>query len=105
MNKKMLKVFGVILGVLAIVLAIVVYNLDVGYYENYETYGGDAYTGIQQAAAQTANNVVYVGQMIRTGFASILAIHGGVLLAGAFCIDTSKKEEIIVAPEQISSVE
>ena len=33
-------------------------------YEDNNTYGGDAYTGIQNAAAQTANNVNNVGNLL-----------------------------------------
>ena len=33
-------------------------------YEDNNTYGGDAYTGIQNAAAQTANNVSNVGELL-----------------------------------------
>ena len=31
--------------------------MSAGRYMGFETYGGDAYTGIQNAAARTANNV------------------------------------------------
>ena len=60
MNKKLLKIFGIALGVLTIILAIVVFTQNVGYYESSHSYGGDAYTGIQNASAQAANNVKYV---------------------------------------------
>ena len=35
-----------------------------GYYVSHKSYGGDAYTGIQNAAADTANNIESVGGLI-----------------------------------------
>lgn len=40
------------------------YTYYFGAYEDNNTYGGDAYTGIQNAAAQTANNVYNVGELL-----------------------------------------
>ena len=45
MNTKLLKIFGIILGVATIVLAIIVFSKSVGYSESNQSYGGDAYTG------------------------------------------------------------
>ena len=95
-NANRLKLVFAILGIAAIVLAIMVYNAEVGSYEGDEYYGGDAYTGIQQAAAQAANNTMYVGRMLRTGLSAILALHGLVLLGAAVCI---RKSETAVKPE------
>ena len=85
-NAKMLKTIGMALGIVAIILAIVIFTMDIGSYESNEYYGGDAYTGIQQAAAQTANNVQEVGKMLRFGIGSIVMLHGLVLLLGSLCI-------------------
>ena len=100
MNKKLLKGFGIILGLVTIVLAISVFSQSVGYSEGSYSYGGDAYTGIQNAAAQTANNVQDVGEMIRTGLGCILILHGAILLSVAICIDVPKKEKIQPVVEQ-----
>lgn len=91
MNMKLLKIFGIVLGLLAIVLGIMVFSQSVGYYEGNSTYGGDAYTGIQNAAAQTANNIKYVGEMIRFALGSLLLVLGLAMLLGSLCIRTSKK--------------
>ena len=45
---------------------------DTGYWESDKSYGGDAYTGMQQAAAQAANNTIYLGDMIQIGLAALL---------------------------------
>lgn len=50
------------LGVLSFVFIDYAYYLSS--YEDNNTYGGDAYTGIQNAAAQTANNVNNVGILL-----------------------------------------
>ena len=81
MTKKAVDIIGILVGVLMIVFAIIVYT-STPTYSNYTTsgntnaekieysthtefesdkrYGGDAYTGIQQAAAQAANNTIAV---------------------------------------------
>lgn len=71
-------VFGVLFGLLAVVLAVVMFaaansdsgvsGMSSGTYTSYNYYGGDAYTGIQQAAADTARNVQSQSAIIRAGF-------------------------------------
>ena len=107
MHKKLLKIFGIILGVLTIVLAIVVFTKSVGYYEKNVSYGGDAYTGIQNAAAQTANNVQYVGEMIRFALGSQMLVMGLAMVLGSLCIRTREQEQIeepVRVPPVASSV-
>ena len=63
-KKKLFAYLYLAIALLALVFAIVSFATDVssysGSHESNETYGGDAYTGIQNAAAQTANNVYYM---------------------------------------------
>ena len=65
-NKQLGKKIGaigiVLTGIMAIVFGIICWCYWDSYsyygdYVSYETYGGDAYTGIQNAAADTANNI------------------------------------------------
>ena len=98
MNKKLLKIFGIALGVLTIILAIVVFTQNVGYYESSHSYGGDAYTGIQNASAQAANNVKYVGEMIRFAMGSMMLVMGLAMVLGSLCIRTEKKTIAVKAP-------
>lgn len=44
----------------------------VGSYANNMQYGGDAYTGIQNAAAQTARNVKALATIAKDGFGFVL---------------------------------
>ena len=66
MNKQLGKKIGaigiVLTGIMAIVFGIICWCYWESYsyygdYVSYEKYGGDAYTGIQNAAADTANNI------------------------------------------------
>ena len=98
MNKKLLKIFGIALGVLTIILAIVVFTQNVGYYESSHSYGGDAYTGIQNASAQAANNVKYVGEMIRFAMGSMMLVMGLAMVLGSLCIRTEEKTIAVQVP-------
>lgn len=75
MKKKVSSLF-IVIGILSIILAFSAYGLDTGYTESNVSYGGDAYTGIQNAAAQTANNVHYLAEAVSFSAGSILLIAG-----------------------------
>lgn len=88
--KKIFNYTLIGIGVLSIIFAILCFVLngeyDYGYYVNWEIYGGDAYTGIQNAAAATANqvdrlneNIATLANCIKIGFGFILLI-GGLLV-------------------------
>ncbi len=98
-NWKLLKTFCFILGILSIIMAITVYSGSVGYTESFKSYGGDAYTGIQNAGAQAANNIKYLGETIRSALGSFLLIQGLCMLLGSFCIKKAPKAAVAaVAP-------
>lgn len=78
--KKILALVLATIGLLAVILGLSAYGLKTDYYESNSAYGGDAYTGIQNAAAQTANNVRYVTEAIASVGGSILLITGLVLM-------------------------
>ncbi len=66
---------GIISGILSVIFGIIMFAKYVGGYESNSSYGGDAYTGIQNAAAQTANNVMALSEIVKTGFAfSLIAL-------------------------------
>lgn len=92
-NWKLLKTFGIILGILSILLALVVFSGDVGYYESNQSYNGDAYTGMQNASAQAANNVMYLGETLQMALAFFLIVQGLAMLLGALCIRTKQKPQ------------
>ena len=49
---------GALSGILSIIFGIVINNFSIGSLADLETYGGDAYTGMQNASAMAANNVL-----------------------------------------------
>ena len=77
-SSALICLLGLIIAVLGLTDSIGGYYS--GRYTSYESYGGDAYTGIQNAAADTAVNVNYLGDSISycIGQAYIL---GGILIA------------------------
>lgn len=54
------------------------------------TYGGDAYTGIQNASANAANNIAILGS-IAIKAVSIFFVIFGILIALCFIIKTIKE--------------
>lgn len=78
--KKIVSMAGAATGALSVIFSFMVIAKDVGSFENNSAYGGDAYTGIQNAAAQTAVNVYYLNQILRFGFFAILLVAGIALL-------------------------
>lgn len=70
--KKLSNIVGIISGMISIVFSFVVKGMSIGYYEQNYTYGGDAYTGIQNASAQAANNVQDLADLVRTGIYGFL---------------------------------
>lgn len=91
---------GILAGVLAVVLAIVLFTtpgnvvlnynsrpsamdtMDTGTRTSYSYYGGDAYTGMQQASADTARNVKIQSEIIQSGFRSLPRIVYGSMPTG-----------------------
>lgn len=60
--KTFMGIMFIVMAVIALASALIIFFSDYTYYSSgiyvsYEYYGGDAYTGIQNAAADTANNV------------------------------------------------
>ena len=90
-SKRVTGFFLLVAAIVSVIFGIVCFNsypsLDTTKYVKYEYYGGDAYTGIQNAAADTANNVQANVEtvkdnyyLIARGFGFALIIAGIVLL-------------------------
>lgn len=76
-----LNIIGILDGILSLILGLVMFSKEIGTWENNVSYGGDAYTGIQNAAAQTANNVQYLSDLVKFGFGSLLIVVGIALIS------------------------
>ncbi len=76
-QNRVFPCIGFLAGVIAVIFAIVllahpaVSGLPTGEHTSYSYYGGDAYTGIQQAAADTARNVKALAEIVLSGFRSV----------------------------------
>lgn len=69
-------IIGMLGGLISIYYSFAIKAMSTGRYEYSVTYGGDAYTGIQNAAATTANNVNDIGDLIQTGISGFLLAFG-----------------------------
>lgn len=89
----MKKFVLIIAGIASIALSVVCFDKPRGMYVSEKYYGGDAYTGIQQAAAKTGQNVQDLIEINRFGFSSILLVGGLALIASGIPESKMKKEE------------
>ena len=93
--KSYIKIISFIAtGVLSIILAICCFSKESLGWESKTTYGGDAYTGIQNAAAQTSRNVSKLADTVCFGFGSILLVTGLTLVGIGISTPIERKEEI-----------
>ncbi len=72
---------GALSGVLSIIFGIVINNFPGGSYADLETYGGDAYTGMQNASAMAANNVLRLSNNLNHIVCYFMICFGLALLA------------------------
>ncbi len=80
MVQKLRSTVLIVIGIIAIGLSIKCYTIDDLDYESRSMYGGDAYTGIQNAAAMTSRNVKELASIVQFGFGSVLLVMGLSLL-------------------------
>ena len=78
--KKFIDISGLVVGFVAILLGACVHGMKTGSFESSYQYGGDAYTGIQNAAAQNANNIKYLAEIVKTGMTFGLCVFGVALM-------------------------
>ena len=83
------------IGAISVILSIVCFSKDIGHESNYSYYGGDAFTGIQQAGAQTSNNVYDLTRIVRFGFGSFLLVSGLALITLSIPCDEKKKLTVV----------
>lgn len=67
---------GIINGFASVILGIICFCLNTGRYVYSESYGGDAYTGIQNAAAATGSNVQSLAAIVKFGLGALLIVFG-----------------------------
>ena len=67
---------GKISGILSAIMGMILFCFPTGGYETNSYYGGDAYTGIQNASAQAANNIQSLAVITKIGLGAILVFFG-----------------------------
>ena len=89
-EQKILSFAILIAGITCIIFAIIYYTTPpcfyLGAFEYFETYGGDAYTGIQNAAAQTANNIIHLNQSIESATKIFTLFAAGIFVIIGFLL-------------------
>ena len=97
--KKVFCLIGLGIGTLCIILSLVVLvgsaSVATGNYISHESYGGDAYTGIQNAAADTGNNVRYIGMGIEELYDKVCQIGAFILFIAGSLISLKYAKEFI----------
>ena len=76
MSQKIRAIVLIVVGVVSLGLSIKCFTTDDLGYESRSMYGGDAFTGIQNAAATTSKNVKDLAEIVQFGFGSILLVMG-----------------------------
>ncbi|MBR4553043.1 MAG: hypothetical protein IKO20_04925 [Bacteroidaceae bacterium] len=76
MVQKLRSIVLIVIGIIAIGLSIKCFTIDDLDWAAKSMYGGDAYTGIQNAAAVTSRNVMELASIVQFGFGSILLVMG-----------------------------
>ncbi len=81
-KNTLISILGIILGIVIIVVAIT--NESFSYHYSgttgKEEYGGDAYTGIQNACALTANNTYHTFELVQECFQMLFIIIGALVI-------------------------
>lgn len=96
------RIILILTGLISLGLSIGAFSKYKGTIVCYESYGGDAYTGIQHAAADTAVNVIYLTESVNYGFGSILLVCSLACFAFAFspCKNYKKDNPESTTPTQ-----
>lgn len=76
MEKTIRTITLIVIGVISIILSIKCFSFEEMDYSLQSIYGGDAFTGIQNASAQTSKNVRELGKITQFGFGSVLLVAG-----------------------------
>lgn len=79
-KKAYASIGGIAVGAISVFCSFTLFFARIGSSVQKNTYGGDAYTGIQNAAASTGNNVYDLASICSRGFGLILLIIGLALI-------------------------
>ncbi len=71
---------GIVVGAISVIQSFIIGSHATGSHVTNSTYGGDAYTGIQNAAAAGARNAEITNDILVQGFSAILLVLGLALI-------------------------
>ncbi len=91
MVQKFRSIIMIVVGIVALGLSIKCFSFDDLDYVTKSMYGGDAFTGIQNAAAVTSENVKELAKIMQFGFGSILLVMGLGLIGIGLTTPTGSK--------------
>ena len=103
MNTKIMGKTFKFIAIVSIICGIICFFLNIGTNVSDVVYGGDAYTGIQNATAQTANNILILNKNIKLISGFFFVILGLILRAvGNFLLTIDKDTKITDPSDKIS---
>ncbi len=108
MVNKIRTIIFIVIGIISIGLSIRCYSYKAMEFTEKSMYGGDAFTGIQNAGAQTSENVSGLACIVQFGFGSVLLVAGLGFLGVGLTSPLGKKqdeENSIVEEEDTTSVD
>ena len=103
MSQKIRAIVLIVVGVVSLGLSIKCFTTDDLGYESCSMYGGDAFTGIQNAAATTSKNVKDLAEIVQFGFGSILLVMGLTLVGSGLTtpMGATQGKIDVVSPEVV----
>ena len=91
--KILRSIFFALVGIACFMTGIQVYKSDIGGMSSYQEYGGDAFTGIQNAEVQTGGLVRIQSDILAKGLGSIMIFGGLTLIVCAIPTNLKRKED------------
>lgn len=95
LTNKIAHIIGIISGVISIIAAFSIEGMYIGGTVDKYTYGGEAYTGIQNAAAQAGWNIYDLTYIVREGLFAILLVLGIALIC-FFTAQLTREDMVVV---------
>lgn len=103
MVQKFRSIVLIVVGIIALGLSFKCFSIDDLDYASKSMYGGDAYTGIQNAAAATSKNVKELANIVQFGFGSILLVMGLCLIGLGLTTPTGSGKATQDLPKPLES--
>ena len=97
-RRKKLRIVCWIVAFLSLGFSITMFGMSRGNFAFSESYGGDAYTGIQNAAALATQNIYSLNSIVRSGFGYLFLLISICNFGAIFVLRDSKKQSLPSLP-------